>query len=100
MQEFTQAIGWLAAHPLVSEWYTAVARLLFPILSALILIRAIRSLLRLPHTPEVLGAAEPAQWQRHPPDPLGKYSRPGQIRRCAAELPQHLPAARSPVPGG
>ena len=53
MQEFTQAIGWLAAHPLVSEWYTAVARLLFPILSALILIRAIRSLLRLPHTPEV-----------------------------------------------
>ena len=40
MQEFTQAIGWLAAHPLVSEWYTAVARLLFPILSALILIRA------------------------------------------------------------
>ena len=53
MQEFTQAIGWLAAHPLVSEWYTAVARLLFPILSALILIRAIRSLLRVPHTPEV-----------------------------------------------
>ena len=51
MQEFTQAIGWLAAHPLVSEWYTAVARLLFPILSALILIRAIRSLLRVPHTP-------------------------------------------------
>ena len=34
-------------------WYTAIARLLFPILSVLILARAIRSLLRVPHTPEV-----------------------------------------------
>ena len=44
---------WLSAHPLITGWYTAIARLLFPVLSALILVRAIRSLLRLPHTPEV-----------------------------------------------
>ena len=30
-----------------------LSRLLFPVLSALILVRAIRSLLRIPHTPEV-----------------------------------------------
>ena len=53
MQIFDTAVAWLAAHPLVIGWYTAVVRLLFPVLSALILIRAIRSLLRIPHAPEV-----------------------------------------------
>ena len=52
MQElFTQALAWLAAEPLAAGWYTAIVR--FPLLSALILVRAIRSLLRIPHTPEV-----------------------------------------------
>ena len=50
---FTQALVWLAAEPLAAGWYTAIVRLLFPVLSALILVRAIRSLLRIPHTPEI-----------------------------------------------
>lgn len=54
MQELFSALSlWLSAHPLITGWYTAIARLLFPALSALILVRAIRSLLRIPHTPEV-----------------------------------------------
>ena len=54
MQElFSAGIQWLAANPMFIGWYTAIARLLFPILSVLILARAIRSLLRVPHTPEV-----------------------------------------------
>ena len=51
MQELFSALSlWLSAHPLITGWYTAIARLLFPVLSALILVRAIRSLLRIPHT--------------------------------------------------
>ena len=54
MQEaFTAIMLRLAEHPLLIARYTAVVRLLFPLLSALILFRAIRSLLRVPHTPEV-----------------------------------------------
>ena len=54
MQELFSALSlWLSAHPLITGWYTAIARLLFPVLSALILVLAIRSLLRIPHTPEV-----------------------------------------------
>ena len=54
MQELlNQAMAWLAAEPLIAGWYTAIVRLLFPVLSALILVRAIRSLLRIPHTPEI-----------------------------------------------
>jgi len=45
----------LAAHPLISAWYTAFVRLLFPVLAVLILYRAVRSLLTIPHTPEVWG---------------------------------------------
>ena len=53
MQELpAQAVSWLAAHPAAVEWYTAVVRLVLPVLSALILLRAVRSLLRVPHTPE------------------------------------------------
>ena len=56
MQELpAQAVSWLAAHPAAAEWYTAVVRLVLPVLSALILLRAVRSLLRVPHTPEVWG---------------------------------------------
>ena len=45
MQELFSALSlWLSAHPLITGWYTAIARLLFPVLSALILVRAIRSL--------------------------------------------------------
>ena len=36
-------------------WFTALARLVFPLLAVLILLRAVRSLLRMPHTPEVWG---------------------------------------------
>ena len=44
MQELFSALSlWLSAHPLITGWYTAIARLLFPVLSALILVRAIRS---------------------------------------------------------
>ena len=45
----------LAAHPLAAEWYMAFVRFLFPALAVLILSRAIRSLLRIPHTPETWG---------------------------------------------
>ena len=44
-----------AGHSMACEWYTAIVRLLFPVLSVFILFRAIRSLLRIPHTPETWG---------------------------------------------
>ena len=43
----------LAAHPLVGAWYTTLSRFVFPVLALLILIRAIRSLITVPHLPEV-----------------------------------------------
>ena len=50
-------VGSLAAflgdHAAVMAWYTAVVRFLFPVLAILILIRSIRSLLTVPHVPEV-----------------------------------------------
>ena len=45
--------AFLADNPITAEWYTAVVRFLFPILALLILVRAIRSLLTVPHLPEV-----------------------------------------------
>ena len=45
----------LAAHPLAGVWYMAFVRFLFPALAVLILYRAVRSLLRIPHTPENWG---------------------------------------------
>ena len=45
----------VAAYPLLGPRYTAVCRILFPILAFLILFRAIRSLLRIPHVPETWG---------------------------------------------
>lgn len=41
--------------PPLGPWYTAVVRVLFPVLAGLILFRAIRSLLTIPHTPETWG---------------------------------------------
>ena len=68
MQELFSALSlWLSAHPLITGWYTAIARLLFPVLSALILV---------PHAGG-LGPGEPAQRRQYPPDPLGKYSGAG-----------------------
>ncbi|MCI8398693.1 MAG: FtsW/RodA/SpoVE family cell cycle protein [Oscillibacter sp.] len=45
----------LSEHPALGVWYTAFIRFLFPILALLILGRAVRSLLRIPHTPETWG---------------------------------------------
>ena len=45
--------GLLAQVPAVGAWFTAIARFIFPVLALVILIRAIRSLFRVPHVPEV-----------------------------------------------
>ncbi len=45
----------LAAYPMAGEWYMALVRVLFPVLAVLILYRAVRSLLKIPHTPETWG---------------------------------------------
>ena len=45
----------LAEHPMAGEWYMAFVRFLFPVLAILILYRAVRSLLKIPHTPETWG---------------------------------------------
>lgn len=42
----------LAAVPMAGAWFSAVVRFLFPMLAILILFRAIRGLMRIPHTPE------------------------------------------------
>ncbi len=48
-------LAFFSAHPQFVHWYTAIVRLIFPVLSLFILLRAIRSLLRIPHTPEIWG---------------------------------------------
>ena len=56
MQEWVSALGlWVQLHPAAAGWYTAIVRLVFPVLSVWILLRTVRSLLRIPHTPEVWG---------------------------------------------
>ena len=56
LQELLNALTvLLSAYPLVGEGYTAFVRFLFPALAVLILGRAVRSLLRIPHTPEIWG---------------------------------------------
>ena len=45
----------LAAHPAAGIFYTAFVRVLSPILAGAILWRAVKSLLRVPHTPETWG---------------------------------------------
>ena len=56
MQAFLSNVtALIAEYPLLESWYTAVIRILFPVLAVLILFRAIRSLLRIPHVPETWG---------------------------------------------
>lgn len=45
----------LTSYPLAGTWFSAVVRFLFPVLAVLILTRAIRGLLKIPHTPETWG---------------------------------------------
>ena len=67
----TALTGALGDQALVAAWYTSIVRFLFPILALLILVRSIRSLLNVPHTPEVWaylslpnGGAEPlTHWE-------------------------------------
>lgn len=47
--------GLLADYPLIGMWYMAFVRFLFPVLAVLILYRTVRSLLKIPHTPETWG---------------------------------------------
>ena len=53
--ELNVLTDFLGQHPLVGEWYTAFIRFVFPVLAFLILGRAIKSLLTIPHTPENWG---------------------------------------------
>ena len=59
MEQLTAALAavqvWVAAHPAQAEWYMALVRFVFPVLTVLILYRAVRSLLTIPHTPETWG---------------------------------------------
>ncbi|MEG1720440.1 MAG: FtsW/RodA/SpoVE family cell cycle protein [Pseudoflavonifractor sp.] len=48
-----QLAALLAAYPIAAAWYTTLVRFAFPVLAMLILIRTIRSLLTVPHLPEV-----------------------------------------------
>ena len=50
-----QIVLFLEAYPLAGAWYTTIVRVLFPILAVLILYRAVRSLLKVPHVPEIWG---------------------------------------------
>ena len=50
-----QITALLAAYPLTSIWFSAVVRFIFPVVAILILERAVRSLLKIPHTPETWG---------------------------------------------
>ncbi len=55
MEFFAVLTAFLAEHPAFCSWYTAFVRFLFPALAVLILLRAVLSLLRIPHTPETWG---------------------------------------------
>ncbi|SBV99657.1 FHA domain protein [uncultured Eubacteriales bacterium] len=50
-----QLTAFLSTYPVVAAWYTTIARFVFPVLALLILVRSIRSLLTVPHLPEVWG---------------------------------------------
>ncbi|WP_352408628.1 FtsW/RodA/SpoVE family cell cycle protein [Lawsonibacter hominis] len=52
-QRMDALTGWLAANPQLCGWFTSIVRFVFPVLALLILIRSIRSLLTVPHLPEV-----------------------------------------------
>ena len=46
-------VSFLERFPMAGSWYTAIVRFFFPVLAFLILFRAVRSLLSIPHTPEI-----------------------------------------------
>lgn len=52
---FSVLVALLTEHVMLCAWYTAVVRIICPVLAVLILYRAIRSLLQIPNTPEVWG---------------------------------------------
>ena len=56
IESFSSTLAlFLAEHPLAGEGFTAFVRFMFPALAVLILYRAVRSLLKIPHTPEIWG---------------------------------------------
>lgn len=89
----------LAAHPLAGEWYMAFVRFLFPALAVLILYRAVRSLLRIPHTPENWGQLSLPNGTSLPLTHWENILGPEQDGGHLSELSQHLPAACRPLPG-
>ena len=48
-----QVSTFFGEYPAIGLWYTAIVRILFPVLAFMVLYRAIRSLLKIPHVPEV-----------------------------------------------
>lgn len=56
IESFSNTLAlFLAERPLAGEGFTAFVRFMFPALAVLILYRAVRSLLKIPHTPEIWG---------------------------------------------
>ena len=78
----------------------AFVRFLFPALAILILYRAVRSLLRIPHTPETWGQLSLPNGTALPLTHWENILGRGKTADVLAELPQRLPPARGPVPGG
>ena len=52
---FVDSMALLAERVMLCAWYTAIVRVVCPVLAILILYRALRALLQIPHTPEVWG---------------------------------------------
>ena len=96
---WTTLTALLAAHPLAGEWYMAFVRFLFPALAVLILYRAVRSLLRIPHTPENWGQLSLPNGTSLPLTHWENILGRSKTADMLSELSQHLPAACRPVPG-
>ncbi len=52
---FAELMALLAEQVMLCAWYTAIVRIVCPVLAILILYRALRALLQIPNTPEVWG---------------------------------------------
>ncbi len=105
-QAFPQLLGtWLTEHAQAVWWYTALVRFLFPILALLVLVRAIRGLLRVPHTPEQWGQLS-LPGGGSSPSTTGKISWAAPPPQISASICPPSPASTppfsgtSPVPGG
>ena len=98
-QAFPQLLGtWLTEHAQAVWWYTALVRFLFPILALLVLVRAIRGLLRVPHTPEQWGQLSLPGGGSLPIDHWENIL--GRSSSADIRLIFHrLPPARRPSPG-